>query len=467
MQIPIVSGIYTDEDSDFRTAYPRNLEPVPKQQGISNGYLRPAEGIVELSTGNPGADRGSVNWQDICYRVMGTSLVRVDENGVTTILGDVGGQEQVTMDYSFDLLAIASDNLFFYWDGGSLTQVTDPDLGPVIDFIWVDGYFMTTDGENLVVTELSDPTQVDPIKYGSSEVDPDPIIALLKIRNEPVALNRYSCEFYYNIGGSEFPFQRIDGAQLTRGVIGTHACAVFLEAVAFLGGGRKEPPSVWLGLNGKTQKIATREVDQILQQYTETQLSGVVFETRVEQGYNQLIIRLPDRALVYDAQASQELGSPAWFELSSALEGYAQYRATNRVWCYDKWIVGDTSTDSLGTFSDRVSSHWGEEVGWEFTTPIIYNEGNGAIIHELELVALTGRSALGDDPKMWTRYSTDGETYSDPHFISVGKQGERNKRLVWIGQGHLQNWRTQRFNGTSNAHASFARLEARIEQLAW
>ena len=55
--IPILNGIYTDDAADFRTSYPINMVPVPKQQGISAGYLRPADGIVELGTG-PGIDRG-------------------------------------------------------------------------------------------------------------------------------------------------------------------------------------------------------------------------------------------------------------------------------------------------------------------------------------------------------------------------------------------------------------------------
>ena len=49
MQIPILDGIYTDNNSDFRTAYPVNLIPVPKGQGISAGYLRPAEGINHVA----------------------------------------------------------------------------------------------------------------------------------------------------------------------------------------------------------------------------------------------------------------------------------------------------------------------------------------------------------------------------------------------------------------------------------
>ena len=80
MQVPILNGIYSDEAADFRTSYPRNMVPVPKDQGISKGYLRPADGILTFGTG-PGIDRGAVNWNGICYRVMGNNLVSVGATG--------------------------------------------------------------------------------------------------------------------------------------------------------------------------------------------------------------------------------------------------------------------------------------------------------------------------------------------------------------------------------------------------
>lgn len=465
MQISILNGIYTDENSDFRTSYPRNMVPVPKKQGISTGYLRPAEGVVQFGTG-PGVDRGSINWNGVCYRVMGTKLVSVAADGAVTTLGDVGGSGQVTMDYSFDRLAIASSGNLFYWDGSTLTQVTDADLGTVVDLIWVDGYFMTTDGQYIVVTELSDPLSVNPLKYGSSEADPDPIKAILKVRNEPYALNRYTIEAFDNIGGSTFPFQRIGGAQIQKGVIGTHACIVYQEAIAFLGGGRNEAPAVWIGLNGNVQKLSTREIDQILLGYTEAQLSQVVFEKHTESNLAHLYIRLPDQTLVYDANASQAIGEPVWFVLTTSIVGKAQHRVSNRCWCYNKWIVGDPQSSAIGYQTDSVSTHWGEMIGWDFSTAVLYNEGRGAIIHELELVALTGRSTFGSDPTIWTQYSVDGETWSMEKPIAAGKTGQRNKRLIWLQQGAFRNWRIQRFRGTTDAHLSFARLEARIEGMA-
>lgn len=466
MQIPILNGIYTDESPDFRTSYPVNLVPVPKEQGISNGYLRPADGLVADGSG-PGISRGGINWNGECYRVMGSKLVKIYQDGTLVTLGDVGEGPPVTFDYSFDRLAIASAGSLYYYDGAGLVRITDGDLGTVVDFVWVDGYFMTTDGEFLIVTELNNPLAVNPLKYGSSEADPDPVVALLKLRNEVYALNRNTIEVFDNIGGDFFPFQRVDGAQIQKGVIGTQACCVFFDAIAFVGSGRNESPSVYLGANAQAIKIATMEIDQILAGYTEEQLSECVVEARNDKSHQHLYIHLPDRTLVYDAVASQALEEPVWFTLTSSLDGFSKYRAQYFVWCYNTWLCADPTSSNYGRLVQHVSSHYGEDVRWEFGTLVVYNEGRGAIFHELELVALTGRVALGKDPRISTSYSTDGETWSQSKPIKVGTQGDRSKRLVWLQQGHMRNWRVQRFQGDSQAHLSFARLEARLEPLAY
>jgi hypothetical protein len=469
MQVPILNGIFADNTPELRTSYPVNFVPVPKKSGISNGFLRPGDGIVANGTG-PGIDRGGIEWQGDCYRVMGTKLVEVASDGTVTTLGDVGGPttELVTMDYSFDLLAIASGGRLYYWNPvtSTLVQVTDPDLGIVLDVVWVDGYFMTTDGESLIVTELSDPTQVNPLKYGSSEVDPDPVVALLKLRNEVYALNRHTIEVFDNVGGELFPFARVEGAQIQKGVIGTQGCCVFIDRIAFLGSGRNEAPGIYVGAAATTEKASTQEIDNLLLNYTEVQLATVKLEARNDKAHQHLYVHLPDRTIVYDASASQELGEQVWFTLTTAVVGFAQYRARNFVWVYDKWLVGDPQTTSIGYFVQDTGHHWGEQVRWEFGTLIVYNESNGAIFNKLELVSLTGSVALGINPQISTSYSVDGKAYSQERSISVGTIGS-NKRLCWFQQGHMRNWRIQRFRGDSDAHVSFIRLEAQIEPLAY
>ena len=465
-QIPILSGIYTDNSPDFRTVYPHNLVPVPKEQGIASGYLKPADGLELLSAG-VGGDRGGINWNDVCYRVQGSFLVSVASDGTITTIGNVGIGGPVTFDYSFDYLGIASSDRLYLYDGTTLTQVTDVDLGTVLSFVWIDGYFVTTDGESIVTTELNDPFAVNPLKYGSSEIDPDPIYSLLELRNEVYAVNRNSIEVFNNVGGSGFPFQRIEGAQIQKGSTGTHAATVFQGRVAFVGGGRNDPPSVFLAANGVDKKIATREIDEILSGYSEAEIADVVIEARNHLEHKWLYIHLPDKTLVFDAAASQIMDRLVWSTLSGGAINRSRYPARSFVWCYGKWIAGDPITGKISVPVSTVSSHFGEKVTWNFGTTIAYNEGEGALFHDLELVALTGEVALGDDPIITTQYSLDGVTWSEPKTIKAGKQGDRAKRLSWRRQGKMRDWRIQRFYGTSDAHIAMTRLEVRIEPLAF
>lgn len=469
MQVPILSGVFTDNDADIRVSYPVNLIPVPKNSGVSEEYLRPADGLIANGTG-PGFDRGAIEWNGVVYRVMGSKLVTVASDGAVSIIGDVGDDgNPVTIEYSFNLLGIASvGNLYFYDPTtGALARNIDPDLGTVVDMVWVDGYWMTTDGENLVVTELTDPFSVNPLKYGSSEADPDPVVALLKLRNEVYALNRYTIEVFDNIGGELFPFQRIDGAQIQKGTIGTFTCCVFADVVAFMGGGRNESPAIYLGANGNAQKISTQEIDDILLGFSEAQLATTKLEYRKDRTHQYLYVHLPDRTLVFDYAASQAVNKQIWFTLTSSITGFSKYRAQNFIWAFNRWNIGDPTTNSVGYVSDSRSDHYGQQVRWEFGTMMMYNGGKGAVIHELELVSLTGRVSVGTNPQIATSYSLDGQSWSQDRWISVGTSGNMTKRLRWLSQGILRNFRMQRFRGTSDAYVSFARLEAQIEALAY
>lgn len=460
-----MSGIYTDGCSDFRSAYPRNMIPVPKGNGISNGYLRPAFGIDEFCRSS-GVDRGGINWKGECYRVIANKFVKVTDKGRIIEIGQVSLEGiQAKFDYSFTRLAIVSGGRVYYYDGISFVQVSDPDLGKVHDVLFIDGYFLFCDDQYIIVTELSNPLSINPLKYGSAEVDPDVINCITKVRNELQVVGRYSIEAFTNIGGDLFPFQRIPGAYVARGAVGRRAAVFFNEMIAFVGGGRNEPIAVWMALNGQSQKISTREIDQILHEYNESELFNCVVEKMVDNSHQFLFIQLKDKTLVYDLNASLVVSEPIWFTLDSGLHTPLKYRAMGFVWCYNRWIFGDPTTNKLGTFNQSHSNHYGREVGWDFHTAILYNGGKGILIHEIELVALPGRVDFKKDPVIWTSYSLDGVTWSQETPKKIGQSGERNKRITWFKQGHMRNWRIQKFRGNSDSFLSFARLEINVESL--
>jgi hypothetical protein len=461
-QVPILSGIYTSNGPDYRVSLPVNLVPVALPNGASAGYLRPAEGIVDVGTG-VGLTRGMIYWEGAIHAVQGTSLVRIASDGTVTTLGTIADGGPVRFTYSFDQLAVASGGRLYYWDGSSLDEVTDTDLGVCRDVVWIAGFFMSTDGTDIVVTELNDPMSVNINKYASNEANPDPVVGLLRLRNEVYSFNRYTIEVFDLVGGTGFPFAVIEGAQVQKGSLGTFAACVYGDVVAFVGSGFNEAPGVYLAQNGTAVKLSTVEIDRILASYSEVQLADTVCESRIFNGHEHLYVHLPDRTLVFDRVATQALGQQVWFVLSSGLVGYEQYRARYFTFAYDRWWAGDPTTDSFGTLDESIGTIYGDARRWEFATAMVYNEGKSVTVKALELVALTGRVALGADPRISTSYSLDGMTWSLPKYINAGTIGERGKRLTWFRQGGFRDQRFQRFQGTSDAHISVARLEAEFE----
>lgn len=468
MQVSILSGIYADQNPDLRTSYPRNYMPVVKKDGLSDGYLKPAEGLVAVGGAAPGIGRGGINWNGTLYRVLGSKLCSVNAAGAITVLGDVGGSGQVSLDYGFDRLAVASGGkLFYLLNTGAFMQVTDANLGVANDVKWMAGYYITTDGTNIVVTNLTDPTTVNPLKYGSAESDPDKVMALDTLRNELYALGRYTIQVFDNVGGDFFPFQTVQSALVPKGIIGTHAYCSIGDTFVFCGSGRGEAPAIYMMQPGNTQKLSTREIDIILAGYTEAQLTQCVMESRVASNVQLVYFHLPDRCIVYDTIASRLVGESIWFTLDSGNLAPATYRARNFVWCYDIWSCEDPTAATVGTVSDAVGTHYGAAVGWEFGTQMLYNSGNDAIVLEMELVALPGRVPLGADPVVWTSHSYDGETWGQERATRAGKQGQRAQRILWRNCGRIRgNYRMQKFRGMSDAHLPVLRLEVKAEPLS-
>jgi hypothetical protein len=465
VKIPLLSGIYADSVADFIESYPINREPVVLSTGLSEGYLRVAPGVTSLGTG-PGADRGGINWNGVCYKVLGTKLVSISENGAQTVLGDVGAGGQCSFDYSFDNLIVVSGTRLYYWNQTSgLRQVTDPDLGPAIDAIWIDGYTMTTDGEYLVVTELNDPMAVDPLKYGSSEEDPDPVLGLFRIRGEVYVLNRDTIEVFNGIGGSGFPFQRNSGAQIPYGCVGTHAKALFVQSFAFVGSARNEQLGVYLAGAGDASKLSTRQIDRMLAALTDEEQAAIVMEARVDEDEQRLLIHLPDKTLVFYNAASRRSEQKIWAIYASGVEADQAYRGRNGVLAYGKWIVGDAD-GNIGYIDTTVPTQFGEVTGWRFDTALLFNENGRGVINSLTLTGLPGRALPGADPRIFLSYSIDGVTWGQEYAIASGTLGQRNKIMQWRKPRRFDSWIGARFRGADNGMAAFARLDAVVEALA-
>lgn len=459
--IPLLSGIVANNQAEFSQSYPLNLEPLALDNKIAKGQLRATSGTLPLDNG-PGMDRGGVNWNDQCYRVMGTKLVHVSSTGVVTELGDVGGTGPVTFDFGFDRLGIRSGTSLFYYDGTTLSQVTDEDLGPVKDFIWIDGYYMTTDGTYVIVTELSDPFQILPLKYGSAEEDPDMVTGLVKLRNEPYVMGRYTIQVFRNVGGNGFPFSNLRGASIPYGCVSPSAKCLFAETFAFVGSAKGEALGVYLAGQGTATKVSTRAVDDALAAVADP--TSIVCENRTYRNERRLFVHLPTESWVFLFDCSQAVQTEVWYRVQS---GVGQpYRIRNATACYGQMIVGDLNSAAIGTLSDSIMTHFGETPEWQFDCGLVYNKGRGFIMKSVELIGLPGRMPHGTQATIFMSMTRDGQTWGVERRLDAGSAGERSKRLQWRPQTSFRNYAGIRFRGYDVSMPGFAACEAEIMPLA-
>jgi hypothetical protein len=450
MQVPIQTGVKL-QDGGFATSYPTNLEHRVVESGVSQGQLVSTRGVSVLATG-PGMDRGGIYWNGVHYRVMGTKLVTVAGSTITT-LGDVGGSSLVRMAYSFDRLAIVSDGRLFYWDGSALTEVTDPDLGTVEDVAWIDGYFALTDGEFPIVTDLLDPTSIDPLRYGSAETDPDPVTGVENMNEEMVVVGRHTIQFFQNAGTQGFPFRNVRGSAIPFGCVGPNAKCQIGGTLAFVGSGRMEPLGVFVVSGGTAVRISTREIEELFEGVDEALIE---VEARRFGEDDHLIVHTPDASAMMKIRTTVQAQTRLWTILHSGrFDGYRPRRA---VWDGSRHVVGDCESSALGVLSDSITEHFGEIAEWQFDVGLLYNAGTGLVLEEIEL---TGQFPLDRESTVFLSVTRDGEVWSNE--VARRMQGYRGERCLWRPQVRMPAMSGARFRG--NGRVSIARCDINGEAL--
>jgi hypothetical protein len=184
MPVPIICGDKVSKFSDYEDGIPVNMIAVSREIEGSAGYLFSHDGLTQIRTGQ-GVDRGAHYNERMrrMFRVSGEKLIEITAGGVV-VIGDIPGVDLVTITYSFQSLLIVASGKAWRYDGVILSQLTDVDLGYPIDVTQIDGYYFFTDGEYLYHTDIDDETNINPLKFATSELSPDPTRAVGRTQDD-------------------------------------------------------------------------------------------------------------------------------------------------------------------------------------------------------------------------------------------------------------------------------------------
>ena len=463
LKLPLIKGD-RKSDYDYRDNLPVNMTAVSRNVRGDQGYLLTHDGLTEFAVTNGKARGGAFNERfNKHYRVSGNVFESVGTDGTITPIGVTSGDGICSFANSFNTQAVLSDGKLFLWDNASLIQVTDPDLGFPISITWFRGIYVMTDGQFLFHTDINNEFSISPLKYSSSEFSSDKIVAVADDgHNQIYAFNRYSTEVFYfdpSVPTGTSVLRNIDAASNQIGIVGTH-CQTLLDGIFFVLGGRQnESISVHILNAGTETTIATREIDQIISKYTESELSGVVLESRTVDRDKFLVIHLPNETLLYNHAIAGKIGlDAAWSYVKTGVDVDDPWRAKFGVFDprVSKWIYGDTLENKLGYLDDGKASQYGNDTENICYTHIINGLETGSI-DEFEISTIAGFTT-GEFSSSFS-LSYDGITYGTEYTNIISLSQGYRKRYIARRLGYIQYEFNFKFRFVSADKMAFSGME--------
>jgi hypothetical protein len=474
MKTPILGSTYVARSVNAADARMVNLFPeIVPEAGKEPAFLNRAPGLKLLNTIGNGPIRGLWAFSSsdsTAFVVSGTQLYKITTSYVATLIGTVAGNGPVSLaDIGTQLFIAANGPSYIYNNTtNAFGQITDPDFPGAVTVCYLDGYFVFNEpnSQKMWVTQLLNGTSIDPLEFASTEGSPDGLVAVASNFREVWAFGTNSIEVWYDVGATDYPLQRIQGAFNELGCAAPYSVAKMDNGLFWLGRDRRGQGIVYRA-NGYTGvRISTHAVEWQIQQYAD--MSDAIGYTYQQDGHSFYVLVFPsaNTTWVYDA------ATQAWHERAGFNNGeFTRHRSNCQMAFNNKIVVGDFQNGNiyafdLDDFSDngsiqkwlrswralptgqnnlkRTTQHMmqldcesGVGLNGYVIPEVIYlqtendtfliTESDDYLIAEQETVATQGA-----DPQVMLRWSDDGgHTWSNEHWASMGKIGQYYKRVIW------------------------------------
>jgi hypothetical protein len=473
MKTPILGSSYVARSINAADNRMINLFPeVIPEGGKEPGFLNRAPGLKLQRAVGTGPIRAlwshQTNGADF-YVVSGTEVYKMTSLTATPVkLGDVadGGPVSIADNGTQLFFACNGPSYIYNESTNQFKQITDPDFPGAATVGYLDGYFVFNEpnSQRIWVTALLDGTSIDPLDFASAEGSPDGLVAVNVDHREAWLFGTDSVEVWYDVGGTDFPLQRIQGAFNEIGCVAAFSIAKLDNSLFWLGTDARGQGIVYKA-NGYTgQRVSTHAIEYAIAQYGN--ISDALAYTYQQEGHGFYVLTFPsaNATWVYDA------ATQAWHERAGLVNGaFTRHRSNCQCNFGGETVVGDFENGNIYTFDLDVYSDNGQAQKWLRSwraLPTGQNNLKRTAHHSLQLDAETGVGLNGltndtsvflvteaednlitesgdfilssitqipiEPPQAMLRWSDDGgHTWSSEHWTSMGRIGEYGHRTIW------------------------------------
>lgn len=435
-------------------AYAERQPPDAKSQVTVHG----APGIILFATCGTGPIRGVKLLGGVLYVVSGGYLYSVTNDPtpvVTQLGGQISGSGVVSIaDNGDQIMIVNGSNGYLYDTTGGFRLVTDADFTAGDTIAYADGVFIVPrlNTNQVAISDSLDGSSWDGLALGAKEAKSDDVLAVLNVNEVQYFLGQFSSELWNNSGAVNFPFQRIPGGTVDRGIIAAHATAQEDQSLFIIGDDR-----IAYKMGGsQLARISTHAIEQTWQGYTT--ISDAFGLAYTWNGHKFVAFTFPTQEASLGDTTSWvfDISSGLWHErLSYDINGtpLGRWRGNAVIEAYGKILVGDAFSGKIGYLSKDVTTEFDCPVRMSVTSPP-YSAGDKALFNsDLTLDMETGvglASGQGSDPQAMLDVSDDGgKTWSSiQYWAAMGAQGAYKTWVRWQQLGRTERGGTRVYRVT-------------------
>lgn len=407
-------------------------EPGPPL-GKSRFALLGSAGLKPFGNVGQGPIRGMGVLNEFLYVVSGTELYYVTSGGAGTLIsgGPIIGDKRVDMSPGRTEMAIINDSQGWVVDtANTLTQITDSDFQISSSVTHIDSYWVysVADSKTFFLSNLNNALAYSALDTADKEASPDEIRAVFRDHRELWVFGKETTEIWYNAGDLDFPFTRISGAFIERGCLAAKSIASDDNTLFWLG----DDKIVYRAAGYSPQRISTHAIEEAIQNETSPEDAfSFVYTVR---GHKFYVLRFENCCFEYNL-ATQRWNERQSFDLPT-------WRANAFANAYGKNLVGDSQTGRIYELDPDTFDENGETIQRIAAFPPVGDDVPRIFNSRLQIVFESGvglTTGQGNDPQAMLRWSDDGgRTWSNEHWVTIGKKGNYLTRALWRRLGRFR-----------------------------
>lgn len=397
---------------------------------------------ISTDTNNP--VYGLLATDEFLYAVIGLTLYKISKTKITTILGTLSTSPGPVMmtENGVQITILAQSGAAYYYDisANIFGQITDPNYQAASSVTTLDGYsiFSKINSGQFFISALRDTTSYAALDFATAEALSDNIVRIVNYNRHLYIFGTISTEIWYDTGNATFPFLRIDGGLIQKGLGAKFSTALDTAGIYWLG----EDGIVYFTGSYSPKRISTSAIETAINSYSVIDDATAFIYTQAGHEFYCLTFPSAKKTWVYD------ISNQLWSERGSLNIGqtevvawtvlyHAFFNNTNIV---NGSKYGKLYELDLDTYTEDGVPIIRKVVGATQFSNYLYHT-----IDRLSLmldfgVGIDGNSQ-GSTPLIMMRNSIDGGyTWSEETTSSLGAIGEYPTELFWEKLGFCRSF---------------------------